>query len=396
MAGLTDPLSVPTGRAVSVTRSMLALLLAAVLVASCGGSGATDDTTEGTTEAPGTTGADNGSTTVAGDGEWEPEYVDGVLQPLPDGFPDRPITLVSPDEAGTASGLFIRAVQQAINEAGNSPVEIRISDDPRATGGSVHALAEIIEEEGGMDGYFPISASVAGTATDFHTEPVTDETGLTFEDMNWFISTDQTPYVLISRIDAPWGTDFDAFVEYAREAGEDLRLMTQPGNFNAIAGLWMLDQFGIEPTHVPMVDRDAGLAAVGAGEADFFFAQPRFAIQGEGRVVVLWLSGYDVPEAFAGAGSLNDHAEYGAEELVLGTINAFLLHADVPADHVAWLHELISVVGEQESYLQREETDPGLVVKVTSVEETNEIARTAYEDMEQTIRDAGVHIDDAG
>ena len=36
---------------------------------------------------------------------WEPQYADGELQPLPDGFPDRPIVLINTDDAGSPDGI---------------------------------------------------------------------------------------------------------------------------------------------------------------------------------------------------------------------------------------------------------------------------------------------------
>ena len=32
--------------------------------------------------------------------DWKPVFKDGKLQPLPDGFPNKPITLLNGDEAG--------------------------------------------------------------------------------------------------------------------------------------------------------------------------------------------------------------------------------------------------------------------------------------------------------
>jgi tripartite-type tricarboxylate transporter receptor subunit TctC len=382
-------------RPAGVTRLALGLMLTLTLIAACAG-GETTDTTEGaqpTTTAGQTSTPEDPTTTVASD--WEPEFVDGVLQPLPDGFPNQPITLINVDDAGTNTGLYVRAIQQAIQDGGLSPVDIRISDEPRAQGGSLHTLAEVADSrEGGMDGYQLVSVSVAGTSTDFHVEPVTNETGLTMEDVNFFVSTDQTPYIMISRLDAPWGEDFDAFIEYARANGDQVRHLTRVGNFNSIAGEWMLAAFGIDPVDVPVTDRDQALAAVGAGEGDITFTQPLYALQGEGRVITLWVSGFDVPEEFAGAGSLNDHAEYGVEQLVLGTINGFILPTGVDEDHVAWLHALIAAAAEQESYMQREETTPGLVVRVLSSEQTNELAMQAYTDMEDVIRESGAHWED--
>jgi len=374
----------------------LALVLA-FAVAACAESGESSDSTssaggDSTTLADGS----ESPTTAAGGGEaCTPEWVDGVLQPLPSGFPSEPITLINVDEAGSNGGIYVRSLQLAIEEAGLSPVDVRISDEPRAQGGSIHALADVYSDrEGGDQGYALVHMTIAGTATDFHVEPITEETGLELEDINFFIATDLTPYVLMTRLDAPWGSDFDSFIEYARENGQELSHLTIVGNFNSIAGEWMLAQFGIDPIDVPVVDRQQSNAAIAAGEADFTFTQAAAALQAEGRSVVLWVAGFDVPPAFPDAVGLDAHADYGVDAIPLGTSNGFMVHNDVPDENVCWLHALISAAAEQDVYLDRESTIPGLTVEVLSTEEANALALTAYTDFEQVIRDLGFHVDD--
>ncbi len=123
---------------------------------------------------------------------FEPKFENGVLQPLPDGFPNMPITLLNSDEAGSSSGLYIRSLEQALK--GISPVEIRISDEPRAAGGTVHTLADITaNREGGDQGYILVQGSTIGSASDFLTEPVEKETGMSIDDVNFFITTEAAP-----------------------------------------------------------------------------------------------------------------------------------------------------------------------------------------------------------
>ena len=57
---------------------------------------------------------------------WKPEFKDGVLQPLPSGWPNSPITLLNPDEAGSPDGLYTRTAVEAIRKV--SPVKIEILD----------------------------------------------------------------------------------------------------------------------------------------------------------------------------------------------------------------------------------------------------------------------------
>src|SRR5260370_26761411 len=60
-------------------------------------------------------------------GDWQPVYEDGVLQPLPDGFPNQPITLLNPDSPGHDDGLYARSIQSALEDI--SPVSIQVRDE---------------------------------------------------------------------------------------------------------------------------------------------------------------------------------------------------------------------------------------------------------------------------
>ena len=55
------------------------------------------------------------------------EFVKGVLQPLADGFPNKPITIIVVDEPGSRDGIYARTMQEACR--GISPVDILVSDE---------------------------------------------------------------------------------------------------------------------------------------------------------------------------------------------------------------------------------------------------------------------------
>jgi hypothetical protein len=54
---------------------------------------------------------------------WEPEFKDGVLQPLPDGFPSEDLTLIVADDATSAEGILMQNLVETA--AQYSPVGIR-------------------------------------------------------------------------------------------------------------------------------------------------------------------------------------------------------------------------------------------------------------------------------
>ena len=332
----------------------------------------------------------------AGAQEWQPTFVDGVLQPLPDGFPDRPITLVNVDDAGTASGLYVRTVQQALQ--GISPVEIRISDEPRAAGGTVHALADITaNREGGDEGYFLVQGTTIGVSTDFLSEPVTEETGWELDDVNFLISTSVSPWVVLQRPDAPWGDGWDSLVEYGKaNPGQIKYISPGVGGGLDIFMTWLLDQAGIEVNKVPAADREAALSAVGGGAGDITSNNATSAAAAGDRVDIVLVSTPDVPEVFAGEGvaSASDFQQSGIEEIVWGTYDGFVVGSVVPEDRVAWLHALIAAGTETEAYQQRAQTTPGLVIRVVSSEENNATAQKVYSAAEPIVRAAGLHWED--
>jgi hypothetical protein len=93
-----------------------------LILAACGTGEETSSEPEAS-EGPGESTAAEPSEATA----WEPEYVDGVLQPLPDGFPNQEITLINADDAASADGLYVRLMQEIMND-GLSPVQINIVD----------------------------------------------------------------------------------------------------------------------------------------------------------------------------------------------------------------------------------------------------------------------------
>jgi len=325
--------------------------------------------------------------------EWQPNFVDGVLQPLPDGFPNMPITLINVDDAGSSSGLYIRSLQQALE--GISPVEIRISDEPRAAGGTIHTLADVTaNREGGDQGYFLVQGSTIGSATDFLTEPVEKETGMSLDDVNFFITTEAAPWAILQRKDAPWGRGFDKFVEYGRaHPGEIKYISPGVGGGLDIFTTWVLDTLDIQVNKIPAANREASLAAVGGGAGDITTNNATSTLKALDHVDVLLVSIPTVPPAFGGdeVGSAADYERYGIDPLSWGSFQGFILAKTVPEEHVQWLHALLAAAAGSDTYKQRAQTVPGVVINVTSTADTNAQARAAYAAAEPIVKAAGLY-----
>lgn len=371
------------------TTPTILILLLALLAAACG-----DEAGTTTTAAAG---GDSPTTTQTAE-EWEPEYVDGALQPLPDGFPEREITIVNPDEAGSEDGVYARFLDNSLEDI--SPVPIVVSDEPTAHGGTIAALADTETREGGEEGYFVTIQQLLGVPSDFHVEPITEETGYTLEDIRFLIVTEVLPYVMVQHPDVPWEGGFEAWLEYAREnPGELTYLSNGVGSGHDLLMEWLLHELEVEVTKVPTAGNAEAIAAVGAGEGDFTMTDATLAAQAaeEGRVEIIFFSTQDAPPQWEGGDVVTaaDYAEYGLPEDAppWGSLQGLMVPASVPELHVRWLEELFTAATETDTYQQRAQL-PMVTIEVMGSDEADESARAIYDATDQIVRDLGLHIDE--
>jgi tripartite-type tricarboxylate transporter receptor subunit TctC len=134
------------------------------------------------------------------------EFKAGKLQPLADGFPSKPLTIVIADDAGTREGIYGVNIQAAMKEVW--PVEVLVSNEPGPTFGAWFTIGDVATREGGLEGYYLVGMTIPGMVADLAIEPITKETGLTADDMNPVIVTETVPYIGVQRKDAPWGKTF--------------------------------------------------------------------------------------------------------------------------------------------------------------------------------------------
>ena len=338
-------------------------------------------------------------TTDAEAEDWEPEYADGVLQPLPGGFPDHEITLVNVDEAGSRDGIFARTLDQVLADI--SPVDIIVSDEPATQGGTMPVVAGMDTRDGGLDGYFPVIVSIGGAAQDFHIEPLEDELGITLDDVNFFIAMEVHAYALAQRADAPWEPSFEAFVEYAQAHPGELRYISPGvGAGQDIFMEWIMSELDVEVTKIPAADHESAMAAVGAGEGDFTMNRPELAgpAQEQGRVDIIMVTTQDVPEVWAdnpGLISAKDFAAHGLpDEATWGSVLGFAAPAEVPDLHIQWLTELFTAATETDTYQERPDTLTGMQIQLLDAEEANSVAHRVYEFTEPIVRAVGLHHED--
>ena len=226
---------------------------------------------------------------------WQPEYDGDELQPLPSGFPERPIVIINTDDAGSPDGIYARTLQEILND-GLSPVRVNVLDRPSTSFGTWEALQFAEGEPGGDTGHAAVVHTVPASALDLLTVDLESELGMTVDDLNVVITTEEVPYVMISRTGAPWGSSYEDMIAYAKEhPGEVRYLSREVGSAVDITMEWLFDQEGVEVEKIIGGSMQEIGIAVAAGEVDIamVFAEVALTHFQNGRAEVLLMTGDD-------------------------------------------------------------------------------------------------------
>jgi tripartite-type tricarboxylate transporter receptor subunit TctC len=381
----------------SLRRKLLALAASAVVVGACqgGGAGASPTATAGGAT-PGTTaGGSPGVSPTGGSACGVTVNADGSLEPLADGFPNQPITIISIDDPGAPDGIYALAFKEAIE--GNNIIDQRVVVQDRpdfGTYGTWEGLEYMNDDAGGADGYIMAIATIPGAVVDLLATDVVEKLGADLERLNIVKSTEFVPYAMTSRKDAPWGTDIAQLITHAQENPNELKYISRgPGSGLDLA----FSQYSqIAAEQAGMAEGEEGIpveeiiggshaeinAVLGAGEGDIAMTLSDVAKQfyDDGRVEVLTFSGnapapdpFDVP-------TMKEH--FGPDLLPSdpwGQNRSLFAATDVPECHYEWLVALVTQAVATEEFQEQRLSVPGLTLQDLDREEMLELSNTAYE-----------------
>jgi tripartite-type tricarboxylate transporter receptor subunit TctC len=162
--------------------------------------------------------------------DWEPEFVYGKLQPLPDGFPSEPITIVAVGERGSVPGLLA----QRLNEYSKlfTPVDVRVRYHPEfAKYGGWEALKYAADAEGGSEGYVNVIFESPDDIITLYTKPVAANVGVGLDDLSEVISIEDHRYAVIQCMDASWEPTWEALVQQIKDKPGEVRFAGgEPGD----------------------------------------------------------------------------------------------------------------------------------------------------------------------
>jgi tripartite-type tricarboxylate transporter receptor subunit TctC len=321
-----------------VLRGIALVALATLILAACGQQPTTPSSGGGTP------------------GEFKPTYDGSKLQPLPDGFPNRPITLLNLDDPGSDDGVYARVMQESLQSI--SPVAVRVLDRPSPTFGTWEGIQFASGQRGGEDGYVAIVGAMTGAALDLLVEPITPQLKMDIDDLNPIIATERVPFVVATRANAPWKT-YEEMVTYAKEHPGELRYISRgTGSQLDIAMERLMDEQGWSAKKIPLEDPQAIATTVGAGEGDFAIMLPGVALghAQAGRIKIILAIGDKAPAPWTDAATTD---ALGMPDEPWGTLRGLLAPPEVPAQHREWLQELFRAASQTDAYKQRVAALPG-------------------------------------
>ncbi len=322
-----------------------------------------------------------------------PNYVDGKLQPLADGFPNQPLQLVVLDEPGSSDGVYARNMQTALRDISPVPVEVVDRGDV-GTYPTWEALGWTLDQPDGDQGYYPIVFVLPGAVLDLNTVPIEKDLGVTLDDLNFVIVTEVTPYVVTSRKDAPWGNSFDKLVEYAKaNPGKVKYLSRSPGSGGYIAMERYMELKGITFDKRVGGSHNEIQSAIGAGVADIGITQVETAMTHwqAGKIEILMVTGDT--RAPAPWDNVPSAADEGMPGEPWAQNRGFAVAKAVPAEHRDWLFELFRKATETAGFQEARLRLPGNKLVELDHDETLEFAKRAKDISEPIVRKLGIHWD---
>lgn len=283
-----------------------------------------------------------------------------VFAPLADGFPNQTVTILVVDDPGSYDSLFIRDLVEAAQSL--SPVSFNIIHrDNFGAFGTYEAIQWMQGEPGGTEGYVLSMAKEPGISTDLVGEPIVAELGATLDWMQYIIGVEQSPLVLYTANDQPWGDSFAAFVEYAK--ANPLTYSGGGGGSGRDIGMGSIAQVaGFTYTEIAGGGRTEIAAAVVAGLADFAIVESPEITQfvADGRITVLAATQEGDPLVDFGS-PVRTYEVIGGEPDVWGTTSGLFAPETVSAERVQWFYDLFSrAIDSEEFRAKRTALVPGI------------------------------------
>ena len=302
------------------------------------------------------------------------------MQPLADGFPNRPLVLLVIDEPGSTDSVFGSLIAEAASKISPQPVTVEHRID-FTNFGTWEGLAWVKDQgELASEGYINFIYTLPDATIDLLAIDIEGQVGVGLDDLNGVIGAEKVPIIMIQRSDAPWGDTLDDLVKYAKEhPGEVRHISGGPGSGHDATMQSWVRRLGIEVKDVLAGSPAERALAVASGEGDINTSpvdvfQPHMDA---GRVEPLMASGKDLPPPWDKLPSAQ--GTLGWTDDPFGQVRAIAVSPDVSAEHKQWLFDLFAAATKDEDYRAKRLQISGLQILNLNDKELRTIADTAIE-----------------
>jgi tripartite-type tricarboxylate transporter receptor subunit TctC len=331
--------------------------------------------------------------------DWKPEFKDGKLQPLPDGFPSEDITLIVPDSPSSAEGILMQNLIEAVGRYAPVNVKGEAREDFEAFG-SWEALKYLKDTEGGPEGYLNLIFGTPGSLVDLHTAPVTKDIGISLDDLKEVITLEDRRYVVIACATAPFDS-WDGLLEYMKANPGKLRYMGGgAGAGTDMTFAYYIHQLGLGSlydkayiNHIDVGNTSDRALATAACEGDITTTTMDLAMTHtqSGKVKVILVGGDQPVAQFAGVPTA---AEKGIKEDPMSSTKMIAVIKGVDPQRVQWLYALWNAVANDADYQAiRTKVQVGTIVKILDPAASDALNKASDAKMVELTKLLGINTD---
>jgi len=259
----------------------------------------------------------------------------------PEGFPERPITMIVPYGAGGGSDQLSRAMADAIQSAAD--VSFQVVNKPG--GGGRAAIPDFMTAP--PDGY-TVMEHIDDAATLFASGKISENPA---EDWVPLAMAQITFSQLYIRPDDDRFSDWESFLAYAQANPGQVTIANvgNVGSMERINMLMMEQALGFETKQISFDKPAERYAALIGGHVDALFEQPgdvrSFLDSGQMKPILTFLDSR--PEAFA---EVPTHLEVGADFDALLRFRGFYAKQGIPEDRLAYLEQIFAAGFQHDSF----------------------------------------------
>lgn len=298
----------------------------------------------------------------------------------PDGFPERPLTMVVPYGAGGGSGQVAAGMAEAVSAL----TGVGINRDHKPGGSGMVGLTAYMAVP--ADGYTVLEhiddATSAFAAGSSEVNPAENLVPLVISQITFsqiYIRSNEDRY-----------TDWDSFVEFTKGQGgkSTIANVSREGSMERIMLKQVMGHFGFDMQQISFDKGGPRYAALKGGQVDALFEQPGdvrgFLDSGDFKPIITLLN--ERPSAFADVPSMKD---VGMNIEPLFRFRGFYVKKGVPQDRLEWLQWAFQKAFFQPSYQEFNEKKYMTLIEsfrdtegaIELINQTADIYRQRYKEM---------------